>query len=175
LKIFEHNKKHYLTINDHTFEILNYFKDGYNNPVWIQCTTNNSYGIVKEYLPSASWALIKKRINRQMIFILYQKRYFNYKTTTDYPGKIAFISTKEESAKQLCYHWLLQHYGFENNKANRKVVEEFFEDNMRCFNSLSSNQNTLDGIIINTKYWEFYDGTDREFFKDHMKKDEEVA
>ncbi len=72
MKILRFKDKHYLQLKDHTFEVLNYFE--YNELFWIQCTSNNKVGIVKEYLPD-KWELQKSRYSGQMIFTIYKKAY----------------------------------------------------------------------------------------------------
>ena len=177
MKLFTHEKKTYLTLNDHTFETLNCLKDGHRNPIWIQCTTNNSYGIVKEYLPAAGWGLYKKRINKQMIFILYVKRYFNYKTTTRFPGKMAFMSKTVDGAKELCYHWLLQHYGFENTKQNREYAKELVSGNRGMIETLSNydSEQLLKAILINTNNWRFHSDKHEYFIEEMEEKINGVA
>lgn len=119
MRTFEHNDNHYLQIKDHNFHILNMFSTDY-----IQCTTNSSSGIVKEYLPKG-WELSKARYNGQMIFTLYKKSLFNYKSKSKSIGTLMFIALSEEGAKYLLYRWILnEQLGIDDTEENINIVAE---------------------------------------------------
>ena len=108
MNIFEHKGNKYLNLKEHQFQILNAISLSYgdNSIIYIQCTTNSSSGILKEYTPDG-WALVKKKYNGQMIFTLYKKSYFNYQSKSNSLGKIVFLAPSDDGAKYLMYRWLL--------------------------------------------------------------------
>ena len=161
MKIFKHNDKAYLQIKDHSFEILNGFTLGWNNEniIYIQCTTNRSSGIIKEYLPNKHWELQKKRYNGQMIFTLYNKTYFKYKSQSASIGNIVFIAPTEEGSKYLMIKWLLQWLELSDIDNNIEIIKKVFEDRHsdRYLTTLkrTNKDQEFNSIMINTNYWNF--------------------
>ena len=154
MHIFEYKGTHYLSLKEHNFQILNAFKMGYDNDgcIYIQCTTNTSSGIVAEYLPKG-WELSKKKYNGQMIFTLYKKVYFAYKSKSKSLGTICFIAFSTEGSKYLLYRWILnEQLGLDDNDINVALVEAFMNRNMNTLRQIDTNQKMF-GTRVNMNDW----------------------
>jgi len=127
MQIFEHDNRKYLSIRGHHFHILN----GFGSGDFIQCTTMSSSGIIKDYLPQG-YELSKSRYNGQMIFTIYKKNLFNYKSKSKSLGTLLFIALSEDGAKYLFYRWLLnEQIGMDDTPENIAIVKEVFADERR--------------------------------------------
>lgn len=154
MRTFEHDGNMYLQLKDHNFHILNAFGNS-NDPYYIQCTTNSSSGIIKEYLPDG-WALLKKRYNGQMIFTLYKKSYFSYKSKSKSLGTLIFITLSEDGAKYLMYRWLLnEKLGLDDTEKNRGIVEETFNKYNRSIGNIYGivKDQKMKAVSINMNDW----------------------
>jgi len=148
MHIFEYKGNTYLSIKDHNFHILNGFSFGYQNYVYLQCTTNTSSGIVKEYLPKG-WELQKKRYNGQMIFTLYRKSYFNYKSKSKSLGTLCFLALSEEGAKYLLYRWILnEQLNLDDNEVNIEIVKDNIGNYAHTISGLVNDQKMF-GVRLN--------------------------
>ena len=173
MKLLEFNGKNYLRLKDHTFLVINSFQRNYYDNIFIQCVSNNRYGIIKEYLPK-NWELIRTRVNGRIIYTLYDKKYFNYNTKAENKGRMTFISTTLDGAYFLAYQWLLQILGYEVNNDNITKLKEYFKiyhHNSRHFTRLTGkSEQLLHGVIFNTR------GSDPWYMEQisyHLEKEEE--
>lgn len=151
MHIFEYKDNHYLSIKDHSFQILNALSAGYNNNVYIQCTTNSSSGILKEYLPQG-WALQKKRYNGQMIFTLYKKNMFSYKSKSKSLGTTCFVAFSKEGAAHLLYRWILnERLNIDDTEKNIEVAKIYIHTWAKKMHQVVNNQKMF-GVYFNISY-----------------------
>ena len=120
---FAYRNRKYLSIKNHSFQILNGFsKNG--SDIWYQVTSGRQGGITKEYLPNASWDVVKKRYGGQMIYSLYNRTHFRYTTTA--PKSMCFIAPEGMGAEWLAKRWWLSYVGIEPTDRALELVEEVF-------------------------------------------------
>jgi hypothetical protein len=154
MHIFEHKNTHYLSLKDHTFEILNGFRMGYSGDyLYIQCTTNSSSGIIQEYLPKG-WGLSKKKYNGQMIFTLYKKNSFAYKSKSKSLGTVCFVAFSDDGAKYLLHRWILnEQLGLDDNDINIAIVSDEIRHRVSSLTKIDSEQKMY-GSRINMNDWQ---------------------
>jgi len=152
MHIFEYKGTQYLNIKDHNFQILNGFCHGYQNHIYIQCTTTSSSGIVKEYLPQG-WELQKSRYNGQMIFTLYKKSCFAYKSKSTSIGNVAFVALSKEGARYLLHRWILnEQLELDDNQYNINIVEAEISRRIGNLSQVTENQKMF-GVSIDMNNW----------------------
>ena len=154
MRIFEHQGNKYLMIKDHAFHILNAFRSN-GDDIYIQCTTNSSSGLILEYLPKG-YGLSKARYNGQMIFTIFKKSQFAYKSKSKSLGTLFFIALSNEGAKYLLYRWILnEKLELDDTEKNIGIVKDFFankNNRIRNIRSIVKDQK-MQAVSINMNDW----------------------
>jgi|GEM_PF-1917580 len=121
---FKHKGKTYLSIKNHSFQILNGFSRN-GSDVYYQVTSGRSGGITKEYLPNG-WDMTKRRYNGHMIYTLYNRNYFRYQTTASTVNAMCFIAPDPDGARWLAKRWWLGFVAVDMTKRAIKLVDDVF-------------------------------------------------
>lgn len=155
MKTFNYKNNKYLTLKNHTFFIISGFNVNYNK-VFYQVTTTSKGGIIPEYLPK-DWKMQKAKYNGQMIYNLYNKKYFKYDSQAEKKGYLTFIAPTIEGAYYLLAKlYLFPEFNIAINATNLKITLNYLKNEfndrygiIRKAENLCDNK-LLQAIYINT-------------------------
>ena len=154
-KVFQFKNDYFIKIKDHSFYVLNGFyrpnSYGYSHqPIYLQLvSTSKTGGIIKEYLDEG-WELQKGKYNNQMIFTIYNKKYFNHGSKSNRRGYLTFIApTLDACTFLLAKTYLFPQADIEFTNEKFELVKKVILNNCEILQKINDKQ-TFEGIALQT-------------------------